>query len=65
MMSPSEKLCLAALAQDSLVRHHRMWRTGRRGFAFKTVAGLISRGLARRIGDRVVGVIPVNDNGPA
>ena len=65
MITPRMKVCLAALAKQPLVRHGHAWRCGTRGFGNQTVRALIDRGLARRLGDRVIGLICANDNGPA
>jgi hypothetical protein len=69
MMTNRQKICLAALAKQSLLLHrgrrNLTWRMGPRGvFSTSTVYALIRRGLARRLGDRVVGVLGANDNGP-
>jgi hypothetical protein len=64
-MTPPMRLCLAALAVESLVRDGLIWRLkGRRGFSHETVAALIRRGLAKRLGNRIIGVLAANDNGP-
>lgn len=65
MMTNSMKVCLCALSKQSLVRNGTVWRIGQRGFSNQTVRLLIDRGLAQRLGDRVVGVLGGNDNGPA
>jgi hypothetical protein len=64
MLTFPQRLCLAALAKHSLMRKGRAWSTGRRGFSNHTISALIQRGLARRFGDRVVGLLAANDNGP-
>jgi hypothetical protein len=64
MMTDRMKVCLAALAKQSLKRHGCAWRCGTRGFGNQTVRALIDRGLARRFGDRVVGLVFANDNVP-
>lgn len=63
MMTKPQQVCLAALGMASLVRDGRQWRFGRRAFSNDTVCTLIGRGLARRVGDRVIGILPLNDNG--
>jgi hypothetical protein len=63
MMTNRQLVCLAALAKQSLVRKGTAWRIGRRGFSNHTVKALIERGLALRLGDRVIGVLAANDNG--
>lgn len=63
MITNCQLVCLAAIAKQSLVRHGRAWRCGKRGFGNQTVRALIDRGLAQRIGDRVFGILVVNDNG--
>lgn len=63
MITDRQLVCLAALAKQSLVRHGCAWRCGSRGFGNQTVRALIDRGLARRIGDRVFGILVANDNG--
>lgn len=65
MITDRQLVCLAALAMESLVRERNAWRYGRRGRVFgnATVKALIDRGLATRVGDRVVGILPLNDNG--
>lgn len=65
MMTDRQLVCLAALAKQSLERDRGAWRFGRSGriFGNATVKALIDRGLAKRIGDRVVGILPLNDVG--
>lgn len=63
-MTPRQRICLAAISRQSLVRDGAIWRFGRsRRFGHATVLALIERGLARRIGDRVIGILVANDNG--
>ena len=64
MMTDRMKVCLAALAKQSLVRKGHAWRCGKRGFSYPTVRALIDRGLARQIGDRVIALVYANDNAP-
>ncbi len=68
LISHGQRVCLALLAKQSLVLIGTTWRTGRGhrcGFSHQTVNALIDRGLARRLGNRVIGLIFANDNGPA
>ena len=63
MMTRRQQVCLAALAIQSLERHGTVWRCGVRGrFSNSTVQALLVRRLARRIGDRVIGILVANDN---
>lgn len=63
MMTQRQVVCLAAITKQSLVRDGKQWRFGPRAFSNDTVRALIDRGLARRIGDRVIGILVANDNG--
>jgi hypothetical protein len=64
-MTKSALLCLIALTKQPLKRDGSKWRFGRRTFSNGTVRALLDRGLARRLGDHVIGVGPLNDNIPA
>lgn len=63
-MTHPQRACLAALGIQSLVHDRAGWRFDARIFSFSTVNALIERGLARRLGDRVIGILVANDNGP-
>lgn len=65
MMTNIQFTCLAALARGSLRRVGQVWLYGKRERVFgnATVKALIDHGLAKRIGDSVVSVIGLNDNG--
>lgn len=49
-LTPTQIVCLAALVRDPLRRDRTRYRYRDRGFSPATVALLVERGLAKRIG---------------
>jgi hypothetical protein len=66
LISHGQRQCLAALAKQSLILIGTTWRGDHHrhcGFSHQTIQALVQRGLAMRIGNRVIGMLGVNDNG--